>query len=131
MLPPYTVSVTRRLALLSLLLALFSVGLDVHARELVRVVLENGELALPLGERSVVDLVGGQLPVDPLHHARRRDAVHLAWSGAVGETDQRVQRGVTGGQLSGQAGGRTDGRERQHAHTEQVRPAASSGRPTE
>ena len=96
MLPPYTVSVTRRLALLSLLLALFSLGLDVHARELARVVLENGELALPLGERSVVDLVGRQLLVDPLHHARRRDAVHLAWSGAVGETVQRVQRGVTG-----------------------------------
>src|SRR5881409_1120456 len=94
MLPPYTVSVTRRLALLSLLLALFSLGLDVHARELARVVLENGELALPLGERSVVDLVGRQLLVDPLHHARRRDAVQLAWSGAVGETDRVAAAGV-------------------------------------
>src|SRR2546426_12539217 len=41
-------------------------------------------------------LVGGKLPVDPLHHARGGDSVHLARSGAVGETVERVQRGVAG-----------------------------------
>src|SRR2546426_2173258 len=36
-------------------------------------------------------LVGGKLPVDTLHHARGGDAVHLARSGAVGETVERVR----------------------------------------
>src|SRR2546422_2691953 len=88
---PYTVAITRRFTLLPL-----TPRVDVHAGELTRVVLENFELSLPLSERSVVDLVGGKLPVDPLHHARGGDAVHLARSGAVGETVERVQRGVAG-----------------------------------
>src|SRR5947208_16494764 len=96
MLRPYTVRASIHFPLLPLPFAPFALRLDVHGGELAAIVIENLEGPRPFGEGAVGYVVGGKLLLDPLQHARRRDAVHLAWSGAVGETVQRVQRGATG-----------------------------------
>ena len=96
MLRPYTVPVT--LDLLPLLLAALALGVEVDARQLAGVVVEDLEPSLAGGERTIIEFAGRELPVDPPHHPVGGDPVHLARAGAVGEAVQYVQCGVVGGE---------------------------------
>ena len=93
MLRPYTVPVT--LDLLPLLLAALALGIEVDARQLARVVVEDLEPSLARGERTIIEFAGRELPVDPPHHPVGGDPVHLARAGAVGEAVQYVQRALS------------------------------------
>src|SRR5207245_2660456 len=97
MLRPYTVPVT--LDLLPLLLAALALGIEVDARQLARVVVEDLEPSLARGERTIIECAGRELPVDPAHHPVGGDAVPLVRPGAGGEAVQYVRRGPTVGRL--------------------------------
>src|SRR5256885_17048140 len=99
MLRPYTVPVT--LDLLPLLLAALALGIEVDARQLARVVVEDLEPSLARGERTIIEFAGRELPVDPPYHPVGGDPVHLARAGAVGEAGPYVQRRGVGGEAGG------------------------------
>ena len=133
MLRPYTVPVT--LDLLPLLLAALALGVEVDARQLAGVVVEDLEPSLAGGERTIIEFAGRELPVDPPHHPVGGDPVRFAWPGAVGEAVQYVQRGVVGGQLCRQSDGRTEGLTRQDQRGRKhpsslARPVRPSDSPT-
>ena len=77
-------------------LAPLALRLRVHRGEVAAVVLEDLELALPLGETVVVDLFGRELAVDPAHHPIGSHAPHIAGSRSVREAVQGVERRVLG-----------------------------------
>ena len=93
---PYTVPVA--VGLLPFLFAPLALGVDVNARQLARVVVEDLEPSLARGERTIIEFAGRELPVDPPHHPVGGDPVRFARPGAVGEAVQYVQRGVVGGE---------------------------------
>ena len=91
-----------------LAVAPFPLRLGVHRRKVAAVIVEEGELALPLGEHVVVDPVGRELPVDPVHHTSGGHARHLAGSRSVRQAVQGLEGGVLRGEgrlLAPEAGG--------------------------
>src|SRR5207245_10692557 len=96
----------------------------------VRVVAQRAQIAtfvvaeaegpLAPGECVIINLGGGDLPVDPLHHARGRHAVDLSRAGTVGEAVERVQSRVARRENRGLRGRPTQGPRGQYpAHTRQ------------
>src|SRR5206468_2999155 len=79
----------------------------VEAGEVARVVAQDAERGGTLGHQPIVELVGGKLAVDPVHHAARRHRVYLSGSGAVGEAVEGMQCGVVGRHLGGEPDSRT------------------------
>ena len=103
----------------------------VQAGKVPRVVAQDAERGGPRGHQSIVDLVGGELAVDPVHHAARRRRVYLSRPRAVGEAVESVQCGVVRRQLGGQPDRRSDGLERQDERSEHVSSLAQSIRPSD
>lgn len=69
--------------------------------QLLAVVFQQPERALPLGDAVIAHALGLELPLDPAQHAEPGDAVDLAGPRPVSEAVQRVQRGVAGGEALG------------------------------
>ena len=104
----------------ALALATFTLRVEVQLGQIATVVVEDVEGPLALGECVIINLGGGELPVDPLHHARGRDAVDLSRAGTVGEAVERVQSRVARRENRGLRGRPTQGPRGQYpAHTRQ------------
>src|SRR5213080_1152463 len=98
MLRPYTVGTLRGLPCRPLALPPLALCCGVHCGEIAAAVLEDVEPMLPLGQTVVVDLIGRELAVDPVHHALRGNTRHVARSGSVREAVQDVDRRVLRGE---------------------------------
>src|SRR5689334_22318749 len=105
MLRPYTVGAIRGLPCRQLALPPLALRLGVQSGQVAAVVLEDVKPPLSLGQTVIVDPIGRELAVDPVHHSLRSHAWYVAGSWPVRQAVQGVERRVLrgeGGSLRGE-----------------------------